>query len=341
MKINKSEFLKVLNAVKPGLAGKEIIEQSASFIFQDSQAITFNDEIAVHHPLPDGLDITGAVPAKELIAILSRFKQDEVELILTDNELQLKCGKSKAGIKLEAEITLPMDELIIPTDWKKLPSDFNEGLKACAPSAAKDMTHPILTAINLDKKFACSSDDIRITHWKWIKGSTFDAPVLLPASTVSGILHANVTDYNADSSWIHFTNKEGVVFSCRVLDGEYPDITPHLEVESLGELVFPEAMTEILDRAGVFLSGTIDSDNSVSILIDSRGLMIVKGEGEFGWYEETCRTVWKGEATGFTIHPSHLQSILKTSNKCIIGVDKIKFVTEQMAHVVALEVDWA
>ena len=51
MKINKQQFIEALELVKPGLAAKEIIEQSTSFVFRAGQVITYNDEVAVHAPV--------------------------------------------------------------------------------------------------------------------------------------------------------------------------------------------------------------------------------------------------------------------------------------------------
>ena len=72
MKIKRAELLSTLTALRPGLASKEIIEQSTSFIFSDGRVVTYNDEVAVQHPVD--LDIIGAVQGKELFALLNKLK---------------------------------------------------------------------------------------------------------------------------------------------------------------------------------------------------------------------------------------------------------------------------
>ena len=338
MKVNRVQLLNCLNIVKHGLASKEVVEQSTSFIFQDGQVISFNGHVAVHYPLPDNVDIEGAIPSKEILAFLTKVKKDEIDIETTENELIISSGKSKAGIKLEEKISLDISEINIPSKWIDLPKDFEEGIKHCWASAAKDMTNPILTAINLTNEFVCSTDDSRITIYDWKKKANFGKGVLLPAECVQGLLKADVTKYNINKNWIHFTNKDDVVFSCTTVGGNYPDLYEFVDFDEIGELEFPANMEEMLDCAGVFLSGTVDSDNSITININNRGILTVKGEGDYGWFEETCRCVFKGNETQFSLHPSHLQSILKSTRKAIIGEDKIKFNTDNFVHVVALEV---
>ena len=47
MKINKKELQEALERVKPGLASRELIEQSTSFAFMRDRVVTYNDEISI------------------------------------------------------------------------------------------------------------------------------------------------------------------------------------------------------------------------------------------------------------------------------------------------------
>ena len=51
MKTNKTKLQTALEIVKPGLANKEIIEQSTSFAFLKGKVVTYNDEVSISHPL--------------------------------------------------------------------------------------------------------------------------------------------------------------------------------------------------------------------------------------------------------------------------------------------------
>ena len=339
MKVNRVALLECLKSVKPGLSNKLILEQSTSFVFQEGQVITFNDEIAVHAPMVDGWEFTGAVPAKELLAILERFKGEEVEITSpTDKELLLKSGKSRSGIKLESTISLPTGELKIPTEWKKLPEDFRTGISCCIPSASRSLQQPILTTLHVTGEFVESTDTNRLSRFWWGENSELGDGFLLPVETAVSLARFDMDSFWEEDGWAHFKNKSDAVFSCRTVSGDYMDLGPFLDIEEVGVLEFPEGLNDMLNRAGVFLSGA-ETENTVEVSIDTKGILLVRGEGEYGWYEESCRATWKGkEGVKFSIHPAHLAAILNNSKSASISESRIKFVTEQFTHVVAMEV---
>ena len=78
MKITKDELINTLKAVRPGLAAKEIIEQSTNFIFKDNTVATYNDEIMITHPTD--LDLEGAVQASHFFTLLNKVKDEEIDL---------------------------------------------------------------------------------------------------------------------------------------------------------------------------------------------------------------------------------------------------------------------
>jgi hypothetical protein len=114
MRINREEFLKELESVLPGLATREIIEQSSCFVFQENQVITFNDEVACSHATL--LDIEGAVVAMPLISILRKLAEEEIEITTSENKekLLIKGKHKKVEIRMEAEILLQTESVEKP-----------------------------------------------------------------------------------------------------------------------------------------------------------------------------------------------------------------------------------
>ena len=74
MKISRVELLEALEKVKPGLANKELIEQSTSFAFIGDRVVTYNDEISVSHTVKGLENMRGAIKAKTLYEFLARVK---------------------------------------------------------------------------------------------------------------------------------------------------------------------------------------------------------------------------------------------------------------------------
>ena len=90
MKINRQELLKALTAVKPGLTSVEILEQSTSFVFKKGRVYTYNDEIAISHPVDKSL--SGVVSAKEFYELLNRYTDKQLARLVTTLRQQKRYG---------------------------------------------------------------------------------------------------------------------------------------------------------------------------------------------------------------------------------------------------------
>ncbi len=331
MKINKKKLMAVLEKVKPGLASKDIVSQATSFAFSDGYISTFNDEIAISAPFES--EIEGAVRANELYALLSKVYDDELDVTTKGNELIIKGKKAKAGIKLETEITLPIDELGDTTKMAllPLPEDFLDIINIASQVAAKDMSKPILTCVFIEGEMIYASDGGRIIRGEM--NGKIDGSILLPAAVVKTLLKYNVTEFGKTQGWVHFHTEDELIFSSRVLVGDFPEVDEYLEVEG-DILTFPKTIISMLDRAGVFTAENI-SDEFVTISVENKK-MIVKGEGEFGWLEETTNCRYQGDKVEFSVDPAFLVDIVEDLKKCVVGENTLLFQGENFDHVISL-----
>jgi DNA polymerase III sliding clamp (beta) subunit (PCNA family) len=338
MKINKTELQTALEKVKPGLANKEIIEQSTHFAFMGDRVVTYNDEISISCKVPN-LDLTGAVSAQELYTFLSRIKVDEIEAEVTESEIRLKTGKSTAGLVLYPEIKLPLEELGEIEDWHLLPEDFIKVLSFCRFSCSRDMSRPILTCVHVGLDYMESSDNVRFTY----RALEDEIPVpefLIPATTVQDLARYAVTEIATSKGWVHFrTADETVTFSCRIFDDNYPntDKILHLDEEPV-EIILPKGLPEVLDRASVFAKAQFDSDTMVTVTLKDKKLL-VEAKNAAGWFEETLPVRYTDDPIKFIINPAFLEEMLDKTASCFIGGNKIKFGNEDKdgwTHIIGL-----
>lgn len=342
MKVNREAILDALTLVQPGLAGKEIIEQSQSFIFKDGRVMTYNDEIAVSCPVPQLQAINGAVKAEELIKLLNKLKVKELEVEFKENELSVKSKSAKAGITMESEISLAVDEIGIPKkkDWIDLPKNFVEGLKFCMFSASTDSTKPVLTCLRLKGKYITSCDNYRLTKFDMGKKGkvAFAEEVLLPSRAAKELIRHKAYQIAVTGSWVHFkigkVDGGDVVFSCRGLKGKYPNVKKLLDVEGF-EITLPEKTKAILDRAGIFASGDFNQDTQVELTLKD-GKMHIFGKGDAGWFKERTKIDYDGKEFSFVIHPEFLSDTLDLLNKVTVGEGALKLEGEKFVHVVCL-----
>lgn len=336
MQISRQELLYALEAVRPGLANKEIVEQSTSFVFQNGRVYTYNDQIAVSHDAPG--EIIGAVKANEIYSLLKRMTGDEIEIAVVESELRVsKKNKIKAGIPLIAEVSLPVDEISKKKEWQELPEGFINALRFVLFSAGNDMTRPELTAVHMTEDHLETCDNFRLTQYTFTSG--VDIPLLIPAAAASSLIKYIPTHIavDTDGQWVHFKNTLSTEFSCRLISGTFPLLTGFIDRPAGYTIDFPDNATEILDRAQVFLDDDQSSSRYVKIIV-AAGYMTVKASGAAGWFEERVRVSFKGEGVEFMVSPQFLRDMLGEVSEVTLDADRsvLKFVGPNFIHCCAV-----
>lgn len=332
--IQKNELIRALEIVKPGLANTDLIEQATSFAFMEGRVVTYNDEISLSHPV-ENLDINGAIQADQFYVLLKKMKKDEIEIGIDGEEVQLKCGRVKAGLLLKKEIKLPLEEIGEIQTWKEIPDDFAQGLSFATPCCSKDLSRPILTCVHVSQHGLIEScDSYRMTQYR-LNNEMPISSFLLPARSAIALLKIKPKYVAEGDAWVHFKTEEDTIFSTRIFKENYVDISSFLKVEGK-KVLLPSSLLEILDRAYVVAKRDYFLDEAVKIEIEDRQLTI-KSESEVSWFEETSNIKYTGEAFSFTIIPLLLKDILKETNECVIGGNRMLFCGDRWDYVSILK----
>ena len=323
MIINRVELEKALTIVKPGLAAKELIEQTTSFAFTTTGVTTYNDEIALSCPI-ENLELEGAIKAEELYGFLKKVKKDEIDITITKNEIQFSSGRIKVGFALQQEISLPLESLKKKSKWSPIPDDFCHYLSLAMGAAGTDMSRAKLTCINITQEGNMTgSDGYKIMHCE----TGQEMPIktfLLPATSAREVIKLNPTHIAEGKGWVHFQSKDKAVLSCRIFEDDmYPEVDKIISVEGV-ELTFPKTFDEVLDRASVFSKRGYMLDESVAITIENNRL-IIKAKSDTGWINETINIRYNKEALIFSFTPFLLKDILKETHTFIVGEKALRF----------------
>jgi hypothetical protein len=336
MQINRQQLSYALERVKPGLASKEVIEQSTSFAFLDGRVITYNDEISVSHPV-EGLELEGAIVADTLYKFLSKIKKEDIEIQTKGSEIIFVSGRTRAGLTLISEVKLPLKEDISQRGkWKALPENFSKHVGFAMNSCGKDMSKPVLTCVSVKQSgMLYATDQYRICKCD-MKEEMLVKDFLLPASSAVEVVKLKPNKVAEGKGWMHFQNEEETIISCRVMEDSYPEIDKHLIVKG-EKIVLPKTINEVLDRAMVFAKRDHMLDEMVGISIaDMKFTVSAKGEGGSGWFEEDVNFKYDGKPVAFSITPYLLKGILSETQACILSKDKLKFEGEDWLYVTLL-----
>lgn len=337
MLIKKSQLQNALAIVKPGLAGKEVIEQSTSFAFINGRVVTYNDDISLSHPV-EGLEIEGAIESDKLYQFLTKVKKEEIDLEIEGNELIITAGKARAGLVLQTEIKLPLDdELGKKGKFKPLPELFLKFVAFCLPSVSNVASKPILQCIHVNKNGTIeSSDGYRITHCELPEGEEMPVETfLLPGKTCSNLLKLQPVSIAEGNGWVHFKTAEKTILSCRIYEGKFPETLKYLMVEG-DEVTFPKTISEVLERAVIF-SGP-ETNEKIKVILENKRLKVTSNSN-LGWFEETVNARFEGEKIQFLVNAGLLKDIIKETQTGTVSNSKIVFKGEGWSFMAVLQED--
>jgi DNA polymerase III sliding clamp (beta) subunit (PCNA family) len=336
MKTKRTEMIGCLEKILPAITGKEVVRQSDCVAFSDGYAWSYNDEWSLSQPLPEGLDLNGAVRAAELLGLLKRIKFAEVNLETDQNSLTITWGKkSRATIRME-EILLPLEEITEPgkEDWSPLPDGFCEAVQFVAFCAGSDMAKPLLTYLHVSGDSVEACDFFRICRRSM--GGEIDQDLLIPAVAAGVLIKYRPVDWYADpdQNWIYFVNEDDTLFCCRTIGDDYPDLD-RLLVEDGEELEIPEEILDALDRVGVFAKRDLAQDEEVKFSVADGQLTITAGN-DVGEITEGLDVKDSGRDLDFCTSPVFLRKAFKLIRRVRVGDAALQFDGDGWLHVVSL-----
>lgn len=337
-KINRNELLKVLNALKPGLASKAIVEQSTHFMFLGKDVATFSDQVAIIHPLKT--DVSFSVKGDEFYKIISGTEEGEIIFNLEDDKLTIESEGTSAGMPTLIDDKDKVEKLVNNLkkemkNWIDLPEDFIQGCFLTMFSAAKDLSMGTLSCLYVKGENIFSSDSIRAS-WAVVSGEMPE--FLIPVKDVQELVKfSNLTSYCMSDNWVHFKTEDNVTFSVKKVLGTFKDLTKRFNVE--GEsLEFPKELKEILKSITFLAEGDVDLNKVISIKIE-KNKIICRAEKETGWIEKKLDFKYKGTPISFLINPIFLSQVLDKTTSLTICDHAVLFQAEAFFHIIMLPIE--
>ena len=343
---SRTELLDVLEKAKFGIAPKEEIEQSQSFIFDNDRVYTYNDNIGVSVPFKTGLKC--AVPSLPLLTLLRKLKKDDIILSFQDGALSVRQGKRVAvEITANADIILPFDSKIKPPKvMEKLSygGAFEEGVKFCQFCVCDDTQRLQLCGVHIasDAKgtFIESTDRFRLVR-RYISDEPAKLNISLPLDAAKALCQLEPVSCGASEGWLYFNCKGGVLFACWTPAEAYPDLLKTFDEVSSGgkavKLEIPAKVSDILELATQFSIQTSAKDSRIVIKVEN-GRLTVSTTGLYGKFEEHCKIDSKASLT-FALHPKTLAEYLAISHKINVVNESFMYVrSKKYWHLITLDV---
>ena len=341
MKISREKLLWALEMTKPGVATKEVIEQSTKYIFWNGRVLTYNDEISVSAPLEDST-LEGAVEAKPLYDLVSRLEDENLSLSHDENSLRIKTSRINVKLPLQP-VALPfpvLERFENPGEEKPVPENLMQALRFCAPCCSTNLGRIALTCVHVTKDFAEATDGFQAVRYRFA-GTMPVEEFLIPAAAVRELSGYEITaifeNNDEEDTWIHFSAKAGVRFSVRKIDVQFPAVDKILTLDESIPIRFPADVIGAVNRAKIFASADGTGLDKLKVRLDS-GKLTFLAEGEFGHFEETCEVDSEASAS-FATFLDPLRNALTNSSECQFAKNRISFSGENWQYVIAVTKD--
>jgi DNA polymerase III sliding clamp (beta) subunit (PCNA family) len=331
-RVNRAEFLSVLESVSAGLASREILQQSTCIVFQNGKVFSFNDEIACSRKSP--INIEGAVAAKPLLDLLSKLKEDEIEIDADGSEFTVRGKGKKAGIRMEAEVLLPVESIEAADEWIDIPKDFADAISIVCVCASTEESTFVLTCVNITPNHLEASDRFQICRYPMETGVS--SPTLVRAASLKKLANLDMTHMSETDSWLHFKNAAGLTLSCRRYVDEYPDLGKFIDLSDFERITLPGGLEEVVSAAQIFSS---ENSNGDLLAVDLRkDRIVIEGSGAKGYYKEMKKVKFTGDPIKFMIAPKLLLEITKKSNECSIAPGRLAITSGKFSYLTCTNV---
>ena len=327
--INREELLSQLDVISPGLAPRDIVEQSSCVVFKGGRIMTFNDELACQ--MSTNLPLEGAIHAGTLLETLRKMKQDVLEVEIKDNEIVIEAKRTKVGIAREANILLPIDTVDSPSDWSPLPDVFGDAVEMVLPCCGKDEHKFALTCVHLTSKGIDGTDNFQYARYKM--KLPIETEVLIRAATMKHVVPMGMNEVSLSESWIHFRNSRGLVMSCRRWTEEWKDYSSVTGIEG-SDIHLPRSIGSAAELANIFSSQNADN-NQIEISLLPRKLKL-SARGTSGWVRKLIKVNYNGPEMTFRIDAILLKKITQTHSACVISEKCLKVSTGKFTYVTVL-----
>ncbi len=312
--INREALLKVLEKVKSGIA-KGVQHQfgvSDHFVLMNDKVCAYNDEIGVVAVFDSGVDCS--VLADDFYGLLSKMSDETIKMKLDSNQLIVKGGQAEFGLGYIE----PTKELLAffelkKTKWQKLSKCFFDAVSLCMYSVATDDNRIAFTGICFKGMNVFSTDSKRASWYK--RKVAFERELVMPVSALAKLIKYDLAEYSIGDGWMFFRDKENTIFSCRLLDVDFPDCLflfpkPEEQKELDSIVLVQDEMKDMLMRASVLLADVDFFDRHMELIFDDTLICEVKRK-ERGWFREEIENKGMKHKCSFFINPDFLLQALK------------------------------
>lgn len=282
-----------------------------------------------------------SVKADEFYKVLKALKSKECTFSVKDDSLILKTNDTESKIAINTDNESSLQEIKESIDIDNIefvelndPETFVNSIYMTSFVAAKEITDECIFCVNVTPEHIQGTDSYRISHCE------IDEPdieeFLIPASVAVNLKNYEIFSVGFSEEWVHFMTETGAIISCRIVQGEYPDLEDVLgSLEADETINLPEELADDLKDVAFMCKGEYEIEKTVQILKE-KDILTLKAEKDTGYIKKKYE--FDEDIKPFEIHvnPIFLHQTLKNNNEMTHTDDFIAFISDKVTNVLAI-----
>jgi hypothetical protein len=317
--INRNEIVTAMQYVSAGL-GKQGL--GPCFAFREGMIYANNEDIACRAPVP--FQWEGAIQAKALMEVLSRWTDDYVKMSVKEGHMvlsvpkpkdQTTVGTKRAKLVIEQDMDLELWKAPDPETWTPLHPHFLDGLEAVRSASAKAKSNEefLITCVHIAKTWVEATDTEQMARYRVptrVSLPEDGSSLLIPAQTVRHIVGLGVSEVGQVPGYLCFRNESGVEAAVQTHEGAYPNLTPLLEgIAEHPEMLLPGGLKDVWEACKGFVLSTAD-DQFIQVTLAPGLVKLTAAADGVGVYTQTKPSNYSGGVRVFRVNPEFLGTII-------------------------------
>jgi hypothetical protein len=320
MKVNRDDFLYALERVTPALCSKGDFEQSTCFLFKGGCVHAFDKKIYCRAPLK--VPAEGAVDAKRLLTALRKLGVEELTVAHEDEFLIFSYGRNNRDnfrLKLQPQITLPIEDVDEPENWQTLHESFSDALSIVQECAGKNRDLYYTVCVHVHPKWLEAVAGTAGPACRYMLPTGVSEACIVERDVLKCVVASGVEEVGETKAWLHFRAGD-YRLSCRREVESYPKLGG-LFLDKGSPITLPASLKEVAEMGEIFSSET--RDENLLLVRVSGGQMVVKGEGKTGDATGVRECEYTGPDLEFYVSPGLLKSLTDKGDEAFLKPESI------------------
>jgi hypothetical protein len=337
VRVVREDLIYPLERVSPALSYRESVEQATCFVFRGGFVHAYDEKLYARAPLPEGLELEGAVHAKKLMPILKSLSCEHVEIHQEEDRLVImKMGKKKWMERyrpvMDPNVKLPIEDIDEPREWVPLHESFSDALAIVQECAGKDrdLYYTVCVHVHPERLEAIASVAGPAGRYRLKTG--VKKACVVERDVIKHVIASGVEELGETAGWLHFRSGE-FRMSCQRQVDKYPDLGD-VFVKKGSKVVLPASTAEVTERCEKFTED--DKENNLLLVELRPGWMRFHGDGAGGDGDAFKPCDYEGPPVAFQMSPKILKGLSDKGGEAFVADDKLMIDGGRWSFVVGL-----